>query len=293
MSKQTQSRSIETAIEIEAPIEVVWKALTDGDELANWFPLKARVQPGKGGSVWVSWGEGLEFESPIDVWEPNRHLRLIQAEPTAPPAEGEDPPALAVPFQIAVDYHLEAAGGQTVLRLVHTGFSADASWDNQYDGTVRGWAFELRGLKHYLERHRSTKREVVHAKASIEGMHLDEAWNRMMSPEGLLAEGDLTGRSPGDRYAIATATGERLEGEIQINNPPKDLAATVESLNDAFLRLRIDEGCHTAPHPEVNFWLSTYGLPPQQLAALQTSFESLLSELFEKVSPGIPHLPDR
>jgi len=47
----------------------------------------------------------------------------------------------------------------------------------------------------------------------------------------------------------------------------------------------IDEGCHTAPHPEVNFWLSTYGLPAQQLAALQTSFESLLSGLFEKVSP--------
>ncbi len=72
--------------------------------------------------------------------------------------------------QIAVDYHLEAAGGQTVLRLVHTGFSTDASWDKQYDGTVRGWAFELRGLEHYLERHRYTKREVVHAKNSIEGM---------------------------------------------------------------------------------------------------------------------------
>ena len=39
----------------------------------------------------------------------------------------------------------------------------------------------------------------------------------------------------------------------------------------------IDEGCHTSPHPEVNFWLSTYGLPTQQLAGLQTSFESLLS----------------
>ena len=282
MTEQPQARSIETAIEIEAPIEAVWKALADGDELANWFPLKARVTPGKGGSVWFWWSEGLEFETTIDVWEPNRHLRLIYAEPTPPPAEGEDAPGFVVPFQIAVDYHLEAAGGKTVLRLVHTGFSADASWDNQYDGTVRGWAFELRGLKHYLERHRSTKREVIHAKTSIEGMPLNEAWNRLMSPEGLLAEGDLAGRRPGDRYAIATATGERLEGEIQINNPPKDLAATVRSLNDAFLRLRIDEGCFTAPHPEVNLWLSTYGLPAQQLAALQTSFESLLSGLFEK-----------
>ena len=39
-------RSIETQIEINAPVEAVWKALTDAAELANWFPVKARVKPG-------------------------------------------------------------------------------------------------------------------------------------------------------------------------------------------------------------------------------------------------------
>ena len=68
MSSPTEPRSIETQIEINAPIEAVWKALTDGEELANWFPLKARVTPGVGGSVWSYWAEDMQWESPIDAW---------------------------------------------------------------------------------------------------------------------------------------------------------------------------------------------------------------------------------
>ena len=61
---------------------------------------------------------------------------------------------------------------------------------------------------------------------------------------------------------------EMVSGEVQICSPPMDFCGTVESLNDAFLRLRVDLGCHTSPVAEVNYWLSTYGLDPADVAEL-------------------------
>ena len=90
MTDKQQPRSSETEIEIDAPIEEVWQALTEGDELSNWFPLEAKVKPGVGGSVWASWGPGVEFVTPIAVWEENKHLKLIYFEAT-PPEQAEEP----------------------------------------------------------------------------------------------------------------------------------------------------------------------------------------------------------
>ena len=93
------------------------------------------------------------------------------------------------------------------LRLVHSGFSSDAGWDHQYDGTVRGWDFELRSLKHYLEHHRGTTRRVVHAKRVINDMELADGWARLMSRDGFLAEGSLDGLTETDEVSGSLETG--------------------------------------------------------------------------------------
>ncbi len=281
---QPTTRRIETQIDIHAPVDAVWKALTDAEELCNWFPPFAEVKPGKGGHIRVVWGEKQDWTSPIGEWEPNKHLQVIWSEPTPPEkAEQARKDGFFIPFRIAVDYYLEARGSQTRLRLVHSGFSADAVWDNQYDGTERGWAFELRGLKHYLESHRGTKRVVVHAKRTINDIAIDEAWQRLMGPEALLADGKLASRRPGDRYAITTITADHLEGAVQILNPPKDFCGTAENFNNAFLRVRIDESCMGQPGREVNLWLSTYGLPADQTDALQKRWQTMLDDVFSTV----------
>ena len=138
MSDEKPTRAIERTVEIDAPVEAVWKAISEGEELAKWFALDARVKPGVGGEVWLSW-PGMEGASPISVWEPGKRLQTRE----------EHGPVL-----MTVDWHLEAKGGKTILRLVHSGFGADAAWDDQYDDTSRGWAVFVGNLKHYLERHR-------------------------------------------------------------------------------------------------------------------------------------------
>jgi uncharacterized protein YndB with AHSA1/START domain len=66
------AQRVELSVELDAPLEAVWKALTDGEELSLWFPLPARVTPGAGGSVWMSWGPLWEGEAKIEIREPNR-----------------------------------------------------------------------------------------------------------------------------------------------------------------------------------------------------------------------------
>lgn len=53
------------------------------------------------------------------------------------------------------DYVLEAEGGKTVLRLVHSGFGSSADWDSEYEGTREGWSACFVGLKEGLEQHRN------------------------------------------------------------------------------------------------------------------------------------------
>ena len=45
MTTETKTRTIETEIRIDAPVDQVWQALTDPEELVRWFPLEAGVEP--------------------------------------------------------------------------------------------------------------------------------------------------------------------------------------------------------------------------------------------------------
>lgn len=281
MAQEPQERKIETRFEIDAPVEDVWRALTDAEWLTNWFPTEARIKPGVGGSVWTSWGGETSFESPITAWEANKHLRLLYL-PATPPEQAEEAKAqgMYLPFEVAVDYFLEDAGGSTVLRLVHHGFSDDSAWDSQYDGTVRGWQFELRGLKHYLEKHRGEKRTLVQANHDLTGVSLEDAWQRVFSAEGLLVEGIIDGLKPGDRYSFTTTGGDTFEGEVHMHSPPKDFCGTVEGLNDALLKVKLDEPCFTAPKQQVHLFVATFGLPQEETDALRERLQSMLDELF-------------
>ena len=252
-------RSIVSEIEIDAPIEAVWKALNDAQELTRWFPLEAGVNPD--GTVWMSWGGAFRFEGKPEIVEPPHRLRSTGG-----------------PGGMATDITLEARGGKTHVRLVQSGFAPGAEWDTELDGTRRGWFFQLRGLKHYLERHRGTPRRVVWARRVISVPRAD-AWKRLMSAQGLLHEGSLANLREGDRYRFGSADGDVLEGLVHRSEPPVDFIGTVENLNDAFLRVQLDD-LPMRDYKDVNLWLSTYGLPEAQVRGLEERWKVMLERLF-------------
>lgn len=271
------TRSVEKELEIDAPLEAVWKALTDAEEVKRWFALDARVSPGVNGSLWWGWGEGVEWPSKIEIWEPNRHLRATYT--FAPTREkGSE-----FPSPLAMDFYLESRGGKTVLRVVHSGFGKGPGWDDEYDGVSRGWTVELRSLRHYLENHCGTPRAVALVRHRTDVPHA-EAWKRLLSPQGLLREGSLENLREGDRYSITAATGDRLEGVVQFLAPPQGFSGTVEKLNKALFRVHLEELLGVR---QAWVWLSTYGLPRKEVDAFRDRWQNLLDKLF----PGKPN-PD-
>ena len=75
----SDTRRREHHIEIRTPIEAVWKALVDADEIVRWYAPEAEVEPREGGRYWVSWGEEMAGASRIDVFETERRLVLVHA----------------------------------------------------------------------------------------------------------------------------------------------------------------------------------------------------------------------
>ena len=253
------TRATEVSIEINAPIEAVWKALNDAEELTRWFPLEAGVNPD--GTVWMSWGSDFRFEGKPEIVEPPHRLRTT-----------------AGPGPMATDVFLEARGGKTVLRLVQSGFGPGAEWDSELDATHRGWIFQLRGLKHYLEVHRGTPRCVAWARKLI-SLAPEEAWQKLVRDGGLVTEGSLDGLKQGNAFRIRMATGDTFEGEVAANDAPLSFAAITRNWNRALLQIRFDD-LPLRGYRDVNLWLSTYGVAEAEVRALENRWKALLDRLF-------------
>lgn len=242
-----ETRSAEGQAIVTTSVERVWQALTDARELERWFPLDARVEPGPGGSVWMSWRNEFAADMKVLVWDPPRHLR------TAWSFHQDDQPA-----QIT-DYTIESRGGVTVIRAVTSGFPLDASWDGWVEGTVRGWAFELRSLKHYLERHAGEPRHVAYLRRRIPVMR-EEAWAR------LAGEADL----------VPWMTG----GDVFDERPGGQRAAIIADPADGLFRASIEPPAPGASESEVVLWLSAWGNHGPRVQEISTRWERALERLF-------------
>jgi uncharacterized protein YndB with AHSA1/START domain len=159
------SREIVKEVFIAATPDVVWKALTDAQELTQWFPIEARVTSGVGGSLWLSWGDGAGGEAPITAWEPGRHFQWTESRG---------------PVKIAVDFHLTPRDNGTVVRLVQSGFGDGPEWDDEFHMVSGGWAYFMAHLQLYLERHRGTRRDVISRRDALTMTRAD-AFRRLLT----------------------------------------------------------------------------------------------------------------
>lgn len=256
---ETRARVVDQTIQIEAPVEAVWAALTDADELTRWFPLDATVTPGAGGSIWMSWGEMYEGEAAIEVWKPGKHLRARF------PAVGSR--------ALATDYYLKGRGGRTVLRVVTSGFGTGEAWDGEYDGVRFGWAFELQGLRHYLERHHGKDRIVARVQRKLETGKAD-LWGRVVSVDGFFSPQGGSELRAGP-YA-ATVGGTHYTGIIHNHTPPTQLVGTIQELNDAIFRIEIE----SHGPGDLWFWVATYGIRQDRVRELEKAWASGIDRLF-------------
>lgn len=246
------TRSAEGSVELDAPPERVWRALTEARELERWFPLEADVEPGEGGSIFMSWKNEYAGASEILAWEPPRLLRTAWGWHEE---EGE--------AQVT-EYRLEGGEGRTFLRVVTSGFPTDAAWDEWVEGTRLGWLYELFSLKHYLERHDGEDRGVVYLRRRV-SLERSDVWDRLFADDAL-------GARP-------------LGGRIVDVEAPVQYVAIVEDPPGSLLRVSTEPCAPGIEGKDVTLFLSAWGEARGRLSALEREWSRLLERLFPEGQP--------
>jgi uncharacterized protein YndB with AHSA1/START domain len=135
---------IERTVELGAPPQKVWAALTTAEGLAAWFGNEATIDLRPGGSAQMKWTDG-----------PTANMRVERVE--EPAVFGFTWHIYGLPDddprRTYVEFTLEPAGAGTRLTVVESGFaqlSGDAH-GKAYDGNTGGWTSELAELVDYLD----------------------------------------------------------------------------------------------------------------------------------------------
>jgi len=66
--------AVKREVELEAPPDEVWKALTDADELAEWFANDVELEPEPGGEGVFRWDDGEERHAQVEEVELERRF---------------------------------------------------------------------------------------------------------------------------------------------------------------------------------------------------------------------------
>jgi uncharacterized protein YndB with AHSA1/START domain len=125
--------AIEHTLELAAPPERVWRAITDPDELSRWFPQRAEWDLRPGGRGVFFWEGHGDFPIRVEAVEPTRYLAWRWGLEVETDPDASESPTL-------VEWWLEPRGdGGTTLRLRESGFRHDGHRaENE-----TGWTEEL------------------------------------------------------------------------------------------------------------------------------------------------------
>lgn len=135
-----QGRQMELEVRTTATPEQVYAAWADPTKLSQWFTDDARGEAKPGSTMyWIF--EKFGYEIPYEVVDavPGKLLALGGELPGRPP--------------FLLEIVIERQGGETVLRLVNSGFLDGGKWDEEFEGVSSGWVMSLALLRYYLERH--------------------------------------------------------------------------------------------------------------------------------------------
>jgi uncharacterized protein YndB with AHSA1/START domain len=137
--------TIEREVLIEAPAEVVWRTITEPDQIAQWFADRVQLDLQSGGAGTLEFDHHAENRPNTEAFvvavvDPPRRFSFRWGHP-----EGEEPGpgnSVLVEFVISAE-----SDDRTRLRVIETGLEAIAWSEDQKARYVedhrRGWAHHL------------------------------------------------------------------------------------------------------------------------------------------------------
>ena len=133
-----EGRTVEKATRVNADPGRVWSAWADPERIAGWFVERAVGRAEEGERVTWAWDRfGLEVEHEVVVADEPHRLVLRASGPSGAPRIQE--------------VTLERDGGETIVRVVQSGFGEGRDADAAAEGADNGWVIALAMLRHYVE----------------------------------------------------------------------------------------------------------------------------------------------
>ena len=135
--------AITRSIDINAPIDRVWKALTEADLIAQWFGDACEFDAVPGGGGYFGWAQHGKHRVVVEHVEAPRVLvyRWAQA------ADAEPVPGNST----VVRFELTEIDGGTRLDLVETGFENLEDPQASLADNTGGWTAELAELVDFVQ----------------------------------------------------------------------------------------------------------------------------------------------
>ncbi len=148
MTRKHHGRLIDTSVRIDTTPLRVWQAWANPEHIANWFVDRAEgiAAPGE---VMTWFFDTFNYRMPVPI---------LEAEPgkTFVTGSGDIPGPQGLPYLMEIT--IAQDHGTTSMRLLNSGFSPDAKFDDEYEGVVSGWKAALATMKVWLERHADDRR---------------------------------------------------------------------------------------------------------------------------------------
>jgi uncharacterized protein YndB with AHSA1/START domain len=136
-----RGKIIRAEIRTSATPERAYEAWANPVKISHWFTDNAEGKAEVGATItWIF--EKFNFRIPYEV------VRAEAGKEFA--VRWEPPPGYSAGV---LDVTISREGGETVVRLVNSGFREGAEWNDEYEGVDSGWQMALSMLKLYLEKY--------------------------------------------------------------------------------------------------------------------------------------------
>jgi hypothetical protein len=250
MSTESKNDRVLVEVTIAAPVETVWAALREPDQIRRWFGWDADTLKDEIEFIFVTHANASETARTIQFGE----------------YEG-----------IADRFELESKGTSTVLRVMRTGPSGDGTAKDVHEDIAEGWITFVAQLRLALEKHPGAERRTIYLSG--------KAIAGQPSPSHALGVARLRDGGDGSPYTVPAATGDTLAGTVW-HRSGIQLGLTVEGWGNGLLIITDKPASTSSPHGGGSVLLTTYGLGDDAFRELETRWSTWWTARYPSASQG-------
>ncbi|MFM9849885.1 MAG: SRPBCC family protein [Hyphomicrobiaceae bacterium] len=249
--------------------EEIWRAMATGPGYAAWF-IKASIEERVGGVLRFEFGPGVSTSGEVTAWEPPVRFGYVETDWM----EGAPPVATEITIT-------GRAGGQCVVRMVHSLFTSKDDWDDQLESFQGGWPGFFEVLRLYLTHFTGQRGTPFQVMAMGVGSEDLPVWTRLTEALG------LAGANVGEQRTAASGP-QALSGVVERVHQDRKVRWITMRLSAPAPGIAIIGTYRGGDGVNASMSLFFYGDDAEQTAATsEPKWRDWLGKTFPSVSPAV------